>query len=129
MPADFRFTLQQLRGIIRRLAPGATERVNYQTPLFRLEQEFVGISAAKVHCALHTFSKDLVDSRADELKAAGLRYSGGTIHCKPGTDWPLPLLEQVLRAAGGTGCQHLNCLEENLHPASRAVTLFTKTFS
>ena len=98
MPEDFRITLQQLREIIRRIAPEATERVNYQTPIFRLEENFAAFSAAKVHCALHTFSKDLVANMAEELKAAGLRMSGGTIHCKPGSDLPVALLEKVLLA-------------------------------
>ena len=34
----------------------------------------------------------------DELKAAGLRWLGGTIHCKPGCELPVALLERVLRA-------------------------------
>ena len=37
LPHDFRTTLQQLRGIIQRIAPECTERVNYQIPIFRLK--------------------------------------------------------------------------------------------
>ena len=51
-----------------------------------------------MHCVLHTFSKDIVASMTDELKAAGLRWLGGTIHCKPGCELPVALLERVLRA-------------------------------
>lgn len=84
--------------IIRRIAPAATERVNYQTPIFRLDENFAAFSAAKVHCALHTFSKDIVTSMTDELRAAGLRWSGGTIHCRPVSDLPVATLEKALRA-------------------------------
>ena len=98
VPADFRVTLRQLRAIIRRCAPLATERVNYQTAIFRLQENYVGFSAAKVHCALHTFSKALVARKLPAIQAAGLRWSGGTIHFKPLSDLPVALVEDVLRA-------------------------------
>ena len=98
MPADFRFTLQQLRGIIRRLAPGATKRVSYRIPMFRLKKDFVGISAAKNHCSLHSLSHTVLPPLADELKAAGLKISGATLHFPPCADLPVALVRKVLLA-------------------------------
>ena len=94
---EFRKTLEQLRAIIKAVAPDCTERVNYKMPIFRLKTEFVAMSAAKRHCALHTISYDIPAALKDQLKAAGIRTSGATLHLKPGADLPVPLLEKALR--------------------------------
>lgn len=94
----FRETLEQLREIIRRVAPACTERVNYRIPIFRLQSDFVAMSAAKRHIGFHTMSKDIPALMKDELKAAGIWTSGTTLHIKPGGDLPVTLLEKVLRA-------------------------------
>ncbi len=102
----FRATLAQLRALIRAVAPHCTERVSYKIPIFRLQQDFVAISAAKQHCGLHTMSKAVPQAMRDELKAAGIRTSGATLHIKTGSDLPvttgsdLPvtLIEKALRA-------------------------------
>ena len=45
VPDDFRTTLQQLREIIKRIAPHCIERVNYRIPIFRLKKDFVAMKA------------------------------------------------------------------------------------
>ena len=94
----FRETLEQLREIIRRVAPECTERVNYQIPIFRLKKDFVAMSAAKRHIGFHTMSVAIPMLMKDELKAAGIWTSGTTLHIKPGGELPVALLEKVLRA-------------------------------
>ena len=94
---EFRATLAQLRAIINAVAPDCTERVNYKIPIFRLKADFVAMSAAKRHCALHTISYAIPVALKDQLKAAGTRTSGATFHLKPGVDLPVPLLEKALR--------------------------------
>ena len=93
---EFRATLAQLRAIINAVAPDCTERVNYKIPIFRLKADFVAMSAAKRHCALHTISYAIPVALKDQLKAAGIRTSGATFHLKPGVDLPVPLLEKAL---------------------------------
>ncbi len=95
---DFRATLEQLRAIIKATAPDCTERVSYKIPIFRLQKDFVAISAAKKHCALHTMSKAIPIAMKDELKAAGIWISGTTFHIKPGTELPTALLEKALQS-------------------------------
>lgn len=94
----FRAVLEQLRSIITVVAPDCTERVSYRIPIFRLHKDFVAISAATRHCALHTMSKAIPLAMRDELKAAGIRTSGTTLHLKTGNDLPVALIERVLRA-------------------------------
>ncbi len=94
---EFRATLEQLRATIKAVAPDCTERVDYKFPIFRLKSDFVAMSAAKRHCALHTISYDIPAALKDQLKAAGIRTSGATFHLKPGVDLPVPLLKKALR--------------------------------
>ena len=93
-----RATLEQLRQIIRGVAPDCKERVSYKIPIFRLEKDFVAISAAKKHIGFHTMSKAIPIAMKDELKAAGIWISGTTFHIKPGKELPVELLEKALLA-------------------------------
>ena len=95
---EFRVTLEQLRELIRAVAPECTERVNYKIPIFRLSKDFVAMSAAKKHIGFHTMSKAIPVAMKDELKEAGIWISGTTFHIKPGMDLPLALIEKALRA-------------------------------
>ena len=94
---EFRAVLEQLRATIKAVAPDCTERVDYKFPIFRLKTDFVAMSAAKRHCALHTISYDIPAALKDQLKEVGIRTSGATLHLKPGVDLPVPLLKEALR--------------------------------
>ena len=94
---EYRATLEQLRAIIKAVAPDCTERVSYKIPIFRLKKDFVALSVAKRHCGFHTMSKAIPVSMKDELKAAGIGISGTTLHIRPGIDLPVSLVEKVLR--------------------------------
>ena len=96
--AGFRETLEQLRGIIRAVAPECTERVSYKIPIFRLRKDFVAISAAKRHVGLHMMSKAVPAAMKAELKAAGIWISGATLHIQPGIELPVAVIEKSLRA-------------------------------
>lgn len=93
-----RATLERLRAIVRAAAPDCTERVSYRIPIFRLGKDFVALSVAKNHCALHTMSKAIPVAMKDELRAGGIGTSGTTLHLDPGADLPVSLLERVVRA-------------------------------
>ncbi len=94
----FRETLEDLREIVRRVAPDCTERVSYKIPIFRLKKDFVAMSAAKKHIGFHTMSKAIPVAMKDEFKAAGVWISGTTLHIKPGAELPVALIEKALRA-------------------------------
>lgn len=95
---EARATLEWLRALINAAAPACTERVSYRIPIFRLRMDYVALSVAKSHCALHTMSKAIPVAMKGELKAAGIGTSGTTLHFEPGADLPVSLVERVLRA-------------------------------
>ena len=95
LPQDVRSALERLRGIIRETAPECTERVSYGIPIFRLDRDLVGLSAAKDHCSLHTMSPSLMSAMAEEL--ADVKVSGATIHFAPEDPLPRELVERIVQ--------------------------------
>ena len=93
----FRETLEELRAIVRRVAPDCSERVSYKIPIFRLKKDFVAMSAAKKHIGFHTMSNGIPVAMKDEFKAAGVWISGTTFRIKPGAELPVALIEKALR--------------------------------
>ena len=87
--------LERLRRIIRETAPGCTERVSCEIPVFRLRVELVGLSAQKNHCSLHNMSPPLMQTMANEL--VGFKVSGATIHFTPDKPRPRELVERIVR--------------------------------
>ena len=95
LSSDDRSALEALRGIIRETAPECTERVSYGIPIFRLQKDLVGMSAAKNHCSLHSMSTSLMKAMAPELR--DFKVSGATIHFTPEQPLPRELVEKILR--------------------------------
>jgi uncharacterized protein YdhG (YjbR/CyaY superfamily) len=95
LPDDVRSALQQLRGIIREIAPECTERVSYGIPIFRLQRDLVGLSSQKNHCSLHSMSPPLMKAMEQDLK--GFKVSGATIHFTPEKPLPRDLVEKIVR--------------------------------
>jgi uncharacterized protein YdhG (YjbR/CyaY superfamily) len=95
LPDDVRSALEQLRDIIREVAPDCTERVSYGIPIFRLKKDLVGLSAQKNHCSLHSMSPPLMKAMAEELK--DVKVSGATIHFTSEKPLPQELVEKIVR--------------------------------
>jgi len=95
LPENDRAALERLRGIIRETAPDCTERVSYGVPIFRLERDLVGMSAAKNHCSLHSMSPPLMKAMAKELK--GFKVSGATVQFTPEKPLPKELVIKIVR--------------------------------
>lgn len=96
LPLEQKKALEALRTFIKTLYPEATERVSYGIPIFRLEKDFVGISAQKNHCAIHTMSPALAAKLKPEL--IGFKVSGATVHFQPEKPIPDELISLILRS-------------------------------
>lgn len=92
---DVRTALEELRSIIREIAPDCTERVSYGIPIFRLRKDLVGMSVSKNHCSLHSMSPPLMKAMVDELR--GIKVSGATVHFTPEKPLPRELVERIVR--------------------------------
>ena len=81
-----RRALEDLRRIIRDVAPEAEECISYQMPTFKLNGVLVGFAAHAKHCALYASNKATVAVFADQLQ--GFDLSDGTIRFTP--ERPIP---------------------------------------
>ena len=88
LPKDKRDALAKLRAAIKAAAPGATEGISYQVPVFKLDgKPLVGFGAATAHCTFFLMStSDAMRARLAALK--GYKLGGGSIQFP--ADKPLP---------------------------------------
>ena len=79
LPKDKRDALARLRAAIKAAAPGATESISYQVPVFKLDgKPLVGFGAATAHCTFFLMStSDAMRARLAALK--GYKLGGGSI--------------------------------------------------
>ena len=97
VPPDKRAALEDLREVIRGVAPGATELINYGVPMFRLDgKNLVSYAAAKDHCSFYVQSPAVMEAHATEL--AGFKTSKGTVNFTPDKPIPAELVTKLVKA-------------------------------
>ena len=86
IPEPARGTLNQLRSVIRAVAPAdATETISYRIPAFRYKGILVWFAAFSDHCSFFPTAA-VIEAFKSDLR--GFRISKGTIHFP--IDKPLP---------------------------------------
>jgi len=88
---DMRAALEDLRRVIRDVAPAAEECISYQMPAFRQDGMLVAFAAHTHHCSLYGWNGTAVLAMADQLQ--DFEISKGTIRFTP--ERPIP--EAVVR--------------------------------
>lgn len=94
VPLGTREILEELRAVIRRAAPEATEKISYQIPTFYLHGNLVHFAAFKHHIGFYPTSSG-VEAFKDAL--AGYKLSRGTIQFPLGRPIPYDLIEAIVR--------------------------------
>ena len=95
-PPDIAFILERLRETILKSAPGATEEIKYDMPLFRVAGGYIFYMGAwKKHVGLYP-----VYPQAPELEAelASLRSGKDTVKLVYARPIPYPLVAQLVKA-------------------------------
>lgn len=95
---DKRDALAKLRTAIKAAAPGATEGISYQVPVFKLEgKPLVGFGAATAHCTFFLMStSDEMRARLAALK--GYKLGGGSIQFLAEKPLPATLVRTLVKA-------------------------------
>ena len=98
LPKDKRDALTKLRAAIKAAAPGATEGISYQVPVFKLDgKPLVGFGAATAHCTFFLMStSDEVRARLAALK--GYKLGGGSIQFLADKPLPATLVRTLVKA-------------------------------
>jgi uncharacterized protein YdhG (YjbR/CyaY superfamily) len=94
-PPEVRPILQEIRRIVKRTAPAATETISYRMPAFRLERTFIYFAAFKNHIGIYP------PVRGDKALARALApYRGPNGNLKFPLDRPMPyeLIARVVLA-------------------------------
>ena len=94
LPDDARATLEELRRIIKAVAPDAVEAISYGMPAFKYRgRPLAYFAAAKHHCALYGLS---ATQAAHQDKLATYDTSKGTIRFPPGEPLPEALVKTLV---------------------------------
>jgi uncharacterized protein YdhG (YjbR/CyaY superfamily) len=98
VPKDARAALARLRADIKAAAPGATEGISYQVPVFKLDgKPLVGFGAATAHCTFYVMStSDAMRARLAELKT--YKLGGGSIQFPANKPLPAALVTRLVKA-------------------------------
>ena len=98
LPKDKREALAKLRAAIKAAAPGATEGISYQVPVFKLDgKPLVGFGAATAHCTFFLMStSDAMRARLAALN--GYKLGGGSIQFPADKPLPTMLVRTLVKA-------------------------------
>lgn len=93
-PQATRVLLEQIRRIIRNVAPDAVETISYQMPTFKLKKNLVHFAAFKSHIGFYPLP-DGIENFKEEFS----RYKSGKGSIQFPLDEPLPvdLIERIVR--------------------------------
>jgi uncharacterized protein YdhG (YjbR/CyaY superfamily) len=89
----FRGKLEELRAVIKSVAPDATEYVSYKVPCFKQQYWLVGMGVTKKYCSLYIMGTAV----AKKLKEEGVKVDGATIHFPPDEPLPVALIKRIVR--------------------------------
>jgi len=97
LPDERRNVMRQLRSLIRKSAPGATECMRYGMPSYELGELLCAIAAQKGHYSLYVMDTKLVERFRPQL--GKLSVGKGCIRFKKVEAAPLDLLSQIVSEA------------------------------
>lgn len=84
-PHDLREKLEEIRAVIRKAAPGATEKISYRMPTFVLEGNLVHFAAYEHHIGFYP-TPSAIEQFSEQLSA----YKGGKGSVQFPLDQPVP---------------------------------------
>ncbi|MEI6754227.1 MAG: DUF1801 domain-containing protein [Paludibacter sp.] len=90
----YRKSLEQLRQLIRTLAPEASESISYGIACYTYHYMFVGFSAHKNHFTFTSMSSTLFEKFKEELEEYDTSMGG--IRFKPGQEIPVDLISRII---------------------------------
>lgn len=97
VPPDARAALVKLRKMIREAAPGSTEGISYQVPMFKLNgRPLVGFGAAAAHCTFYVMSPDVMRAFVAQLK--DYEVGKGSIRFPANKPLPTVLVTKLVKA-------------------------------
>ncbi len=94
LPPDVCEVLENLRSVIKSVAPGAEELISYQMPSYKYLGPLVYFAAFKNHCSFFC-GKKIAEDYAEELSS--FKVSGGTIQFTPANPLPVSIIKKIVK--------------------------------
>ena len=96
VPPKARTALRQIRGAIKKAAPGIRERISYRIPTFDLDGKYLLYMAAfKDHVSIYPATASMMARYGEQLKPH--RSGAGTLRFDLGERLPLGLITKLAR--------------------------------
>ncbi len=93
-PEEIQKILNELRTVIKTIAPEAIEKISYQMPTFYLNGNLVYFAAYKNHIGFYPTSSGISEFQ-DELKE--YKYSKGTVQFPIDMPLPIDLIKRIVK--------------------------------
>jgi uncharacterized protein YdhG (YjbR/CyaY superfamily) len=93
-PSEIRARLSELRDVVRKAAPHATEKISYQMPTFYYHGNLVHFAAHPRHIGFYPTPSAIVKFQKD---LAGYKTSKGAVQFPLEEPLPLSLVDQMVR--------------------------------
>jgi uncharacterized protein YdhG (YjbR/CyaY superfamily) len=97
LPDDRRKAISDLRAMIRNVAPGAVESIEYGMLSYALGDVLVSLGSQKAHMALYVCDVEAVDAHRERL--GKLNCGKGCIRFRKLSDLPLDAVSDILKSA------------------------------
>jgi uncharacterized protein YdhG (YjbR/CyaY superfamily) len=95
-PRPVQTILKRVRGIVRKVVPGAEESISYQIPTYKLKgRPVIYFAAFKEHYSIYPSNTRLVAAFKDKLE--GYEKSKGTIRFPLSEPVPVKLIEAIAK--------------------------------
>jgi uncharacterized protein YdhG (YjbR/CyaY superfamily) len=95
-PESMHKRLEEVRQLIRNVAPEAEETISYNMPAFKFHGMLVGFAAWKQHCGFYPWNGHTVSEFAKQLE--GFTTSSGAIQLPFNEKLPVALLKKIIKA-------------------------------
>jgi len=95
-PESMQKRLEELRRLIRSVAPYAEETISYNMPAFKYHGMLVGFAAWKQHVGFYPWNGHTVSEFTEQLK--GFKTSSGAIQLPMDEKLPVALLKKIIRS-------------------------------
>ena len=93
-PAEVQQTLQTLRGVIRKAAPEAVEKISYQMPTFAQQGNLVHFAAYKNHIGFYPGASGIA---AFKEELSGYKGAKGSVQFPIGQALPYELISRIVK--------------------------------
>jgi uncharacterized protein YdhG (YjbR/CyaY superfamily) len=93
-PEDVQVTLEKLRQVIKKAAPGAQEAISYGMPAFKLNRVLVYFAAQKSHIGFYPTSSGI---SAFKSELSSYDTSKGTVRFPFSRPLPFKLIEKIVK--------------------------------